>query len=219
MSVAPELPPVVRIPARARRSVAAAQPGTSWRPASLSVVPVARARVLTGARVLSGPVRPAPAMTRLRSIVAQTPPAVEPVCLLALAESVPVETVPREFVITEPAVLNRPVWKPAQASQRVCAASSVSTVRLTGRGRVILGLLAAAIAGVIIAIAYTGASQSGPRPGAAPANVVVHDGDTLWSIARQVAPSADPRAEVAALQRLNHLTGVDLTPGQILRTR
>lgn len=219
MSVAPELPPVVRIPARARRSVVVRQPGASRRPASLSVLPVARPRVLAGSRVLSGPVRPPVAVTRQRAIVAQAPPAVEPVCLLAPAEGMPVETAPREFVITEPAVLNRPVWKPAQAPQRARAASSVSTVRVTTRGRVILGLLAAAIAGVIIAIAYAGASNAGPRPGAAPASVVVHDGDTLWSIARQVAPSADPRAEVAALQRLNHLTGVDLTPGQVLRTR
>jgi hypothetical protein len=40
----------------------------------------------------------------------------------------------------------------------------------------------------------------------------------LWSIATQVAPSRDPRAEVAELQRVNHLDGVELAAGQLLRT-
>jgi LysM repeat protein len=49
--------------------------------------------------------------------------------------------------------------------------------------------------------------------------VTVRSGDTLWSIASRVAPGADPRAEVATLQRLNHLRGTALTPGQVLATR
>jgi LysM repeat protein len=46
----------------------------------------------------------------------------------------------------------------------------------------------------------------------------VHDGDTLWSIASRVAPDRDPRDEVTRLQRLNHLDGVQLAAGQVLRT-
>jgi LysM repeat protein len=46
----------------------------------------------------------------------------------------------------------------------------------------------------------------------------VQSGDTLWSIASRVAPGRDPRDEVARLQRLNHLDGVDLAAGQVLRT-
>ena len=52
-----------------------------------------------------------------------------------------------------------------------------------------------------------------------PANVTVHRGDTLWDIASRVAPDRDPRAEVAVLQRLNHLDGTALQPGLTLRTR
>lgn len=52
-----------------------------------------------------------------------------------------------------------------------------------------------------------------------PAQVTVHAGDTLWSIAGRIAPGVDPRAEVATLQRLNHLGGAQLQPGQVLRTR
>lgn len=49
--------------------------------------------------------------------------------------------------------------------------------------------------------------------------VMVHDGDTLWSIATSIDPSHDPRDVVARLRALNHLVDVDLTPGQILRLR
>ena len=48
---------------------------------------------------------------------------------------------------------------------------------------------------------------------------MVGAGDSLWSIAARIAPQRDPRAEVADLQRVNHLASTDLTPGQILRTR
>jgi LysM repeat protein len=67
------------------------------------------------------------------------------------------------------------------------------------------------------------AALSAPAPAApaapAPAVVTVHPGDTLWSIAGRVAPGADPRAEVADLQRRNGLSGAALRPGQLLRTR
>ena len=41
-------------------------------------------------------------------------------------------------------------------------------------------------------------------------------GDTLWSLAQDVAPSADPRDVVDAIARLNALDGVTITPGQRL---
>jgi LysM repeat protein len=47
--------------------------------------------------------------------------------------------------------------------------------------------------------------------------VTVQPGDTLWSIATRVAPQRDPRAEVAALQKRNHLADVALVPGQVLQ--
>jgi LysM repeat protein len=46
--------------------------------------------------------------------------------------------------------------------------------------------------------------------------VVVHAGDTLWSIARRAAPSSDPRAEVARITAANHLATSDLAVGQRL---
>ncbi len=215
MSVAPEFPPDVRIPARARRTAAIRQPAPSRRPVALAVVPAARPRV-------RGSVRPPVRAARATPIVAASGPAGDGVRVLVREPTValaPAATeVPTEFVRCAPSVLNRPVWKPAAARQTQAEPASAS-VRLTARGKVVIGLLAAAIAGILIAIAYAGGGSAGPSPAAAPATVVVHDGDTLWSIARQIAPRADPRAEVATLQRLNHLSGVDLTPGQVLVTR
>jgi LysM repeat protein len=49
-------------------------------------------------------------------------------------------------------------------------------------------------------------------------SVVVETGDTLWSIAGSVAgPGDDVRAVVDQIQRLNHLRGTELVPGQSLR--
>lgn len=88
--------------------------------------------------------------------------------------------------------------------------------RLTRRGVVVLTALVFALGIGLIWLARLSAPQSAAAP-PAPHVVTVAPGDTLWSIATRVAPDTDPRAEVAALQQRNGLTGVDLTPGQVLR--
>ena len=88
--------------------------------------------------------------------------------------------------------------------------------RLTRRGVVVLTAVVLALGAGLIWLARL----SAPQPAAAPSVphvVTVAPGDTLWSIATRVAPDTDPRAEVAALQQRNGLTGVDLVPGQLLR--
>ncbi|WP_181428675.1 LysM peptidoglycan-binding domain-containing protein, partial [Modestobacter versicolor] len=47
--------------------------------------------------------------------------------------------------------------------------------------------------------------------------VVVQPGDTLWSIAGEVAPEEDRRAVVDALVDANDLDAVELVPGQVLQ--
>jgi len=102
-------------------------------------------------------------------------------------------------------------------------ASVAPPLRLTRRGVVVLCVLVAVLAGALLAVAGVsapngaGASRAGAHAG--PATVTVRSGDTLWSIASRVSPGSDPRAEVATLQRLNHLGGTALTPGQVLATR
>lgn len=93
--------------------------------------------------------------------------------------------------------------------------SAPSTVHLTRRGVVVLALAVASLGATLVWLASLAAPQ--PAPPAAPHAVTVQPGDTLWSIATRVAPDRDPRAEVAALQHRNHLSNVDLVPGQVLR--
>jgi LysM repeat protein len=90
-------------------------------------------------------------------------------------------------------------------------------LRLTRRGVVVLSLAVALLGVGLVWLARASAPQPAGPGASAPHAVTVQAGDTLWSIASRVAPNRDPRAEIADLQRRNHLTGVQLTPGQVLR--
>ena len=97
-------------------------------------------------------------------------------------------------------------------------------LRLTHRGVAVLAAGAALVSALLVWVAWLSAPSSaagGGELGAgnAPASVTVGPGDTLWSIATRVAPNKDPRAEVAQLQAINHLSSVDLATGQVLLTR
>jgi nucleoid-associated protein YgaU len=101
--------------------------------------------------------------------------------------------------------------------ERTCAQAGTSPVRLTRRGRRLLAAVSL-VFGLAIA-ATTGAAVldagSGLRP-AGHSSVVVEPGDTLWSIARQVAPEEDTRAVVDAIEDVNELDSTLLVPGQVL---
>lgn len=95
-------------------------------------------------------------------------------------------------------------------------------LRLTTRGRRALALLAAlpAIVALSVAVVIGGTSALASRDDGAPAGsfdtVTVVAGDSLWSIAQDVAPQADPRDVVDAIVRLNALDGVSVSAGQQL---
>jgi len=102
-------------------------------------------------------------------------------------------------------------------------------LRLTRRGRVVVALLVALVLAALslgLALASSQASAStgaGAGAGAAsaalagsPQTVVVQPGDTLWSIAQQVAPNADPRGVVDAIIAANHLASASVQAGQQL---
>ena len=100
-----------------------------------------------------------------------------------------------------------------------------STVRLTRRGRVVVAILLAAVSLVLAALAWMAvaaraqAADSGSPPGAVYQNlssVVVHPGQTLWSIAAQAEPSADPRVVMQQIIDLNALQSSSIEPGQRL---
>jgi LysM repeat protein len=90
-------------------------------------------------------------------------------------------------------------------------------IRLTRRGR--LALLVAVVLCMLVGfllgdvLSSTAGSMSPP---AASHSIVVQPGQTLWGIATQVAPHADPRATVQQIIVLNHLPSTGLEVGETL---
>ena len=108
----------------------------------------------------------------------------------------------------------------APATYRRPASQPASAVRLTRRGRrlartaivllAVLTVLAFGLAGRIPASA--GDSAAVP----ATATVVVQPGQSLWGIARSVAPRDDVRATIERITMLNNLDSTTVIPGQQL---
>lgn len=92
-------------------------------------------------------------------------------------------------------------------------------LRLTRRGRMVLGvLLSVPFAAVVMVVGSLSADADTTSPSgqAATGVVVVQPGESLWQIARQVAPHADPRATLTVIRDLNGLGGDTVVPGQAL---
>ena len=75
------------------------------------------------------------------------------------------------------------------------------------------GALAWSALGASSAVA---APDDSAAPGVVFATVMVAPGETLWAIASEVAPTADPRDVVDAIKRLNALDSAQLVAGQRL---
>lgn len=92
-------------------------------------------------------------------------------------------------------------------------------VRLTRRARrlgLVLGLTVGVALGSWVGSAVAGGEESGLRL-AGESSVVVHPGDTLWSIAATVAGEGDDvRAVIADIRELNDLSDAVVVPGQVL---
>ena len=92
----------------------------------------------------------------------------------------------------------------------------VSRMRLTRRGRMLVRVLAVVlVVGGFLLVAPGLARGDGPDRPAPRVTYVVEPGDTLWSIARRVAPGRDPRPVVDGLIEANNLGG-GLQAGQEL---
>ena len=97
-------------------------------------------------------------------------------------------------------------------------------LRLTRRGRAVVGVLViAVIAALALAIAMATAGGARAASHGQPASVhqgmheiVVQPGQTLWSIAAAAEPTADPRLVVPQIMAANGLTSTDVTAGQLL---
>lgn len=96
----------------------------------------------------------------------------------------------------------------------------LSRIRLTARGRVLIigwALLMTMLGLGVVGALRAEAAGDGASP--APAGwhmIVVQPNDTLWGIARDVAPGADPRAIINDLRTVNDLSGSALHVGDRL---
>ena len=101
-----------------------------------------------------------------------------------------------------------------------------NAVRLTRRGRIVVTVMLTAVSLSLVVLAWLAiaaraaqAADGGRSPGAVYQNltsVVVHPGQTLWSIASQAEPTADPRIVMQQIIDLNALYGTSVVPGQRL---
>ncbi len=87
-------------------------------------------------------------------------------------------------------------------------------VRLTRRGRLVLVTFLLALIGLAAAVAAPASEAADPA--GPPATVVVHPGDTLWSIAGRCVPGRDPFGTIEEIRRLNELDGYTIHAGERL---
>jgi len=105
------------------------------------------------------------------------------------------------------------------AALRPASRACSGRVRLTRRGRALIGVAAAGFALLGVIGGRAGAQAVAPPvadPAAASVAVTVGPGETLWTIARSVAPDEDPRAVIARIVEVNGLTDTGLLAGQEL---
>ena len=96
------------------------------------------------------------------------------------------------------------------------AARRAAPVRLTARGRsVLLAILALPLAAFIAGAALNGGGATASMHDAATLEyVMVQPGQTLWGLATELAPAADPRDVIEDVMRFNRLGSADLAAGQ-----
>ncbi len=97
-----------------------------------------------------------------------------------------------------------------------------SHLRLTARGRAVFTTLAAVpvvIAAFLFAInggAASASREASVQPGVEYTYVTIAAGESLWAIAEDVAPTADPRDVVNDILEFNGMSSAELVPGQRL---
>jgi LysM repeat protein len=103
---------------------------------------------------------------------------------------------------------------PVSHGTRPSVAPTTGAVRLTRRGRLVVLLLLLAL-GAVLSLAVTSSGAASGTAQQVPVQyVTVAPGDSLWSIAGEVAPDADPRDTLAEIIELNALDGSSVQAGQ-----
>jgi murein tripeptide amidase MpaA len=97
-------------------------------------------------------------------------------------------------------------------------------LRLTRRGRLVVGVFAVLLATValsVVTMAAAGRAQASNhgRDGAGYQGmhqIVVRPGETLWTIASQAEPTADPRQVIDEIMTANSMTSTVVDAGELL---
>ncbi|MCM3613555.1 LysM peptidoglycan-binding domain-containing protein [Microbacterium enclense] len=101
----------------------------------------------------------------------------------------------------------------------IAITAPTTRLRITARGRRVVAFLVALPVVVALGLAVVGggsalASNDAGAPAGSFTEITVMSGETLWSIAEELAPAADPRDVVAKISRLNALSGGSVAAGQ-----
>jgi hypothetical protein len=106
----------------------------------------------------------------------------------------------------------------------VRSASAACPVRLTRRGRLVVGglaVLTAVLAAVLLSVTASGGALAANHGSAGSGyqgmrQVVVQPGQTLWTLAAAAEPGADPRLVIPQIVSANSLAGSTIYPGEQL---
>ena len=92
-----------------------------------------------------------------------------------------------------------------------------SHLRMTRRGRAaLLGLVATPLVVLALAFGINAGGAIGTSSSTPLTKITVVGGETLWSVAKQIAPTSDPRDVVADIMSVNNLDTADIYPGERL---
>jgi hypothetical protein len=105
---------------------------------------------------------------------------------------------------------------PKLGGQAGSGAARSGRLRLTRRGRAVLVLLFVALCFVAFSLGRTSSQASTTPTGPATRAVTVEPGQTLWQIAKSVAPGTDPRDTVDRIREMNGMSSAPLQAGQRL---
>jgi LysM repeat protein len=97
--------------------------------------------------------------------------------------------------------------------------SSAATprLRMTARGRrVLMTLVVVPLLVIVALLALNGGLATASNEAVTQTYVSVQQGESLWQLAEQVAPKADPRDVIADIVSLNGLASSDVVAGQRL---
>lgn len=107
----------------------------------------------------------------------------------------------------------------ARGSHAVVQRAATPRLRITRRGRAVLGALLVVPVALVLALSALSGTPAQAGSSASTASfdyITVVAGESLWELASWVAPGADTREVVADFVALNQLTTAEVQPGQRL---